>query len=161
MKLLMLRHAPAAPSAPPDGADEDRPLTGRGRRRFKKAARGLAEIMEAPDFLLTSPLRRARETAGIAGKAWNVAPTEEPLLAGGSPEVLLAAVAAHPEHSVVALVGHEPDMSRLLSHVVGGVGERMPFRKGGAALVELDGDAARGGRLLWFLPPRLLRTLGK
>jgi phosphohistidine phosphatase len=161
MKLLMLRHAPAAPSVPPDGADEERPLTGRGRRRFKKAARGLAEIIEAPDLLLTSPLRRARETASIAGKAWNVSPTEEPLLAGGSPEVLLAAVAAHPEHSVVALVGHEPDMSRLLSHVVGGLGERMPFRKGGAALVELDGDPAGGGRLLWFLPPRLLRALGK
>ncbi len=161
MRLLILRHATAAPADPPTVVDEDRPLTGRGRTRFKKAARGLAEVMGAPDLLLTSPLLRARETAKIAGKAWKLTPTEEPLLAGGSPEDLLAAVAAHPEDSVVALVGHEPDMSRLLSHVVGGIGERMPFKKGGAALVELDGGAAGSGRLIWFMPPRLLRALGK
>jgi phosphohistidine phosphatase len=161
MRLLILRHATAAPSDPATVADEDRPLTGRGRKRFKKAARGLAKVMGAPDLLLTSPRLRARETAKIAGKAWKLTPTEEPLLAGGSPEALLAAVAAHPESSVVALVGHEPDMSGLLSHVVGGVSERMPFKKGGAALVELDAGAAGSGRLIWFMPPRLLRALGK
>ncbi len=112
-----------------------------------------------PDLLLTSPLLRARETAKIAGKAWKVKPTEEPLLAGGTPEALLAAVATHPEDSVVALVGHEPDLGRLLAHVVGGVGERLPFKKGGAALVELEGGEAGEGRLIWFMPPRLLRAL--
>ena len=162
MRLLILRHATAVPSDTPDVADEDRPLTGRGRKRFKKAARGLAKVLRTPDLLLTSPLLRARETAEIAGKAWQLTPTEEPLLAaGGSPEALLAAIVAHPEDSVVALVGHEPDMSRLLSHVIGGVGERMPLKKGGAALIELDHGAAGGGRLIWFMPPRLLRALRK
>ncbi len=160
MKLLIVRHATAATSDTPGMADEDRPLTPRGRKRFKKAARGLAEIMPPPDLLLTSPLRRARETAEIAGKIWNLTPSEEPLLAGGSPEALLAAVAARSGNSVVALVGHEPDMSLLLAHVVGGLGERLPFKKGGAALVELDDGAAGNSRLIWFMPPRLLRTLG-
>jgi phosphohistidine phosphatase len=160
MMLLIVRHATAARPDTPGMADEDRPLTPRGRERFKKAARGLAEIMPAPDLLLTSPLRRARETAEIAGKTWKVTPREEPLLAGGNPEALLAAVAARSENSVVALVGHEPDMSRLLAHVVGGLGERLPFKKGGAALVDLDDGAAGNGRLIWFMPPRLLRTLG-
>ena len=161
MRLLILRHATAVPSGSPDLADEDRPLTGRGRKRFKKVARGLAEIMQAPDLLLTSPLLRARQTAKIAGKAWSLTPTEEPLLAGGSPEAVLAAVAAHPASSVVALVGHEPDVSRLLSHVVGGAAEHMPFKKGGAALVELGEGGASNGQLIWFLPPRLLRALRK
>jgi len=159
MKLLLLRHATAVPADTADVADEDRPLTGRGRRRFKKAALGLAEIIEPPDLLLTSPLRRARETALIAGKAWKVTPTEEPALAGGSPEAILAAVATHPGSAVVAVVGHEPDMSRLLSHVVGSAGDRVPFKKGGAALVELEDGASGAGRLIWFLPPRLLRAL--
>jgi phosphohistidine phosphatase len=160
MKILMVRHATAAPRDAPGVADEDRALTARGRKRFRKAVRGLAEIMPAPDLLLTSPLLRARETAAIAGKAWKLTPTEEPLLAGGAAEAVLAAVAAHPEDSVVALVGHEPDMSRLLAHVVGGLGERLPFKKGGAALVELDDGGAGSGRLIWFMPPRLLRALG-
>ena len=159
MKLLLLRHAAAVPRDTQGVAEEDRPLTARGRKRFKKAAKGLAEIMGAPDLLLTSPVLRARDTARIAGKVWKLTPTEEPLLVSGDPEALLATIAAHPDDSVIALVGHEPDMSRLLSHVVGGIGDRMPFKKGGAALVELNGDGDGGGRLMWFLPPRLLRAL--
>ena len=159
MKLLILRHAAAARPDSPAVADEDRPLTSRGRKRFKKAAKGLAEIMGAPDLLLTSPLLRARQTAKIAGKVWKLEPTEEPLLAGGSPEALLQSMVVHPEHSVVALVGHEPDVSRLLAHVVGGGGERFPFKKGGAAFVELGDGTDRVGRLIWFMPPRCLRAL--
>jgi len=160
MKLLIVRHAIAADAEKSGTADEDRPLTGKGRKRFKKAARGLAEIVPAPDVLLTSPLLRARETAEIAAKAWGVEALPEPLLAGGSPEALLAAIAEHGKDAVVVLVGHEPDLSRLLAHVTGGMGERVPFKKGGAALVELDGDEGSSGRLIWFMPPRLLRALG-
>ena len=161
MKLLLLRHAIAAPAGTSGIGDENRPLTAKGRKRFKKAAGGLAEIMSTPDVLLTSPLLRARETADIAGKAWGLKPTPEPLLAGGRPEAVLAAVSAHSKCAVVVLVGHEPDLSELLAHVTGGHSERSPFRKGGAALVELDDEAAGSGRLIWFMPPRLLRALGR
>jgi len=160
MKLLILRHAIAAPPGTPGVADEDRPLTPRGRKRFEEAARGLAEIMPSPDLLLTSPLPRALETAQIAGKAWGLTPTVEPLLAGGRSEAVLSVLAGRPKDSVVALVGHEPDVSWLVAHVVGGLGERLTFKKGGAALLELDDVATGSGRLIWFMPPRLLRTLG-
>jgi phosphohistidine phosphatase len=160
MKLLLLRHAIAVPAGASDIADGDRPLTAKGRKRFKKAARGLSQIMPTPDLMLVSPLLRARETAEIAGKAWGLKGTPEPLLAGGDPEALLAAVAAQAKLDVVVLVGHEPDLSQLLAHVTGGGGERMPFKKGGAALVEFDNDEASSGRLIWFMPPRLLRKLG-
>jgi len=144
MKLLILRHAIAAPPGTPGVADEERPLTPRGRKRFEKAARGLAEIMPSPDLLLTSPLPRALETAQIVGKAWGLTPTVEPLLAGGGrSEAVLSVFADRPKDAVVALVGHEPDVSRLLAHVVGGLGERLAFKKGGAALLELD-DGATG-----------------
>ncbi len=159
MKLLIVRHAIAVPAGTSRMADGDRPLTVKGRKRFKKVARGLADIVPTPDLLLTSPLLRARETAEIAGKAWGVKPSPEPLLAGGSPEALLAAIAEHSKRALVALVGHEPDVSLLLAHVTGGVSERFPFRKGGAALVELDDAKASSGRLIWFMPPRLLRAL--
>ena len=70
MKLLIIRHAIAVSRNSADLPDDERPLTGRGRRRFRKAADGLARIVDRPDVLLTSPLRRAVQTAEIAAKAW-------------------------------------------------------------------------------------------
>ena len=37
---------------------------------------------------------------------------------------------------------------------------RLAFKKGGAALVEVEGHLRDGGRLVWFLPPKVLRKLG-
>jgi phosphohistidine phosphatase len=82
MKLTIIRHAIAVPSGTEGVADDERPLTDKGRRRFGEIARGLAEICESPDVLLTSPLPRALETAQIAARAWgDVTPTSEPPLA--------------------------------------------------------------------------------
>jgi phosphohistidine phosphatase len=162
VKLLLVRHAIAVPSGTAGIADDERPLTKRGRRRFRRAARGLARIVPPPDLLLTSPLPRARETAEITAAAWGgVTPTPEPLLAGAPPARLLAALAAHREKALVALVGHEPGISELLARLIGAAGERVPFKKGGAALIAMDEGGAGLGRLVWFLPPRLLRKLGR
>jgi phosphohistidine phosphatase len=164
MRLLIVRHAIAQPSGTPDVADEDRRLTSRGKRRFRRAADGLARTLPRPDALLTSPLARALETAEIAATAWGrITPRPEPLLAAGDNQALLASLAGHDRDAVIAVVGHEPHVSALLGHLVGGDGARLPFRKGGAALVDLPDDApgAGRGRLIWFLPPRLLRRLGR
>jgi phosphohistidine phosphatase len=162
MRVLVIRHAIAAPREAPGVADGDRRLTSRGKKRFRKAARGLARIVGRPDVLLTSPLARAVETAEIAAEAWGkIDPIPEPLLADGEPEAVLASLASRDTDAVVALVGHEPHVSALLGHLTGGRGESLPFKKGGAALVELpDGGGAGSGRLIWFLPGRLLRQLG-
>src|SRR5262247_3567005 len=84
MKLTIIRHAIAVPAGTDGVADDERPLTSKGRRRFEKVARGLAEICDGPDVLLTSPLPRATETADIAAQAWgDVTPTSDPALAQG------------------------------------------------------------------------------
>jgi len=161
MRLLILRHAIAVPSGTPDIDDRARPLTPRGRKRFKKVARGLAHILPRPDALLTSPLPRALETAEIAASAWGgVIPVEDARLEGDAAD-LLPDLAAHAEDALVAIVGHEPDVSHLLARLVGGAGRGLAFKKGGAALVEIDAAAPAEGRLIWFLPPRLLRRLGR
>ena len=162
MEILIVRHAPAVERGTPGYADDDRPLTEEGKKKFRKAARGLARIVAKPDVILTSPLPRARETAEIAAEAWGGAPlTVAPPLAGGSIRELGALLAAHNEADRVALFGHEPDVSELLAHLVGSSNDdRLAFKKGGAALVELNDGLAAGGTLLWFVPPRVLRELG-
>jgi phosphohistidine phosphatase len=162
MKITIIRHAIAVPSGTEGIPEEKRPLTKKGRRRFQKAARGLAEICDRPDVLLTSPLPRAVETAEIAANAWGrVEPTEEPALANGNIDEILGALARYGSDQNVALVGHEPTLSLLLARLLGGgASERLTLRKGGVAQIDVPGLPHEGGQLDWFLRPRILRTLG-
>jgi phosphohistidine phosphatase len=161
MELLIIRHAIAYPHGTAGYEEDDRPLTPEGRRKFELAARGLARIVGPPDVLLTSPLPRARQTAEIAAEAWGgPSLTEEAALAAADIDAVLAAVDRHPRDARVAVVGHEPYVSELLARLLGtDETDRLEFRKGGAALINLPGPAASGGRLEWYVRPKILRRL--
>jgi len=161
MRLLIIRHATAVPRGTPDMPDDERPLTRQGERRFRRAAEGLARLVKRPDALLSSPLPRARRTAEIAAKAWGkVEVQEEAALAGGSFNEIATVLGRFPAESTVAIVGHEPDLSSVLGRLLGtSHGERLTFKKGGAALADVPGSLSEGGTLVWFLPPRILRRL--
>lgn len=161
MRLLIVRHAIAVPRGTPGIPDERRALTAEGRTRFRKAARGLARAVRRPDALLTSPWRRARETAEILARAWGrIEPTETKALAGGTFEEQAAVLDRFARDATVVVVGHEPYVSELLARLLGARrADALAFRKGGVAVVELPGKLADGGVLAAFLPPRLLRKL--
>ena len=161
VRLLLIRHATAVPGGTPGVEDDERPLTGRGRKRFRVAARGLARIVDRPDVLLTSPLPRAAETAEIAAHAFGkLEPRHERALARGGVEGILTLLKRQPSKATVAIVGHEPVLSQVLARLLGsGRAERFAFKKGGAALLDLPGDGVSEGRLVWFLRPRILRDL--
>lgn len=161
MRLILVRHAIAVPRGTAGLEDGERPLTSRGERRFRLAAAGLARLTPSPDVLLSSPLKRAWQTALIASETWGgPAPLETPALAGGRFDEIEEALAEFPDAACAALVGHEPHMSRLLARLLGnGRGESLGFKKGGAALLDLAGSLSDGGSLVWFLPPRVLRAL--
>jgi phosphohistidine phosphatase len=162
MQVLIIRHAIAVPRGTPDIPDDERPLTRAGEKRFRRAAQGLARVADRPDALLTSPLPRAARTAELAAKAWGkVSPTDTPALADGELPEVFKAIEEHGAEATVAVVGHEPQMSELLARLLGSdKADRLTFRKGGAALVEVSGSLGEGGRLVWYLTPRILRDLG-
>jgi phosphohistidine phosphatase len=162
MRLLVVRHAIAVPHGTPGVADNDRPLTPEGEDKFREAAQGLARILDRPDALLTSPWLRARQTAKIAAEAWGgPEPKQTDALASGSFEAQAEVLDEYPEDATVAIFGHEPWVSQLLARLIGTRhDQRLTFKKGGAALVDLPGRLADGGSLLWYLPPKLLRKLG-
>ena len=161
MKLLLVRHAAAVPSGTPGVPDDERPLTPEGAAKFRVAAKGLARITRRPDVLLTSPLPRARATAEIAARAFKrIEPTVEPALAHGSVDEIMTALGKRPAGATIALVGHEPTLSMILARLLGAAdGERLAFKKGGAALVDLPDGPSAGGQLVWFLKPKVLRAL--
>jgi phosphohistidine phosphatase len=161
MRLLIIRHAVAVPRGTPGIPDPERPLTPEGEKKFGKAARGLARAVDRPDEILTSPWARALRTAEIAAEAWGkLAPKQTEALAGGSFEELAAVLEGYPAKATVAVVGHEPWLSALLARLLGAAeDQRVEFKKGGVALVEVPGPLADGGRLLLFLAPKVLRAL--
>lgn len=164
MELLLVRHGPAEePGDPKWPTDRSRPLSVDGREKTSLAAAGLAAAGLRPDLVVSSPLVRAEQTAKIVAAAFRPAPSIElsGALAPGGDYVALVRQLQARRLERVALVGHEPSMSLLLSILVTG-GERrldVDFKKAAMALVEIEADRPRG-IMLAFLPPRTLRQLG-
>ena len=72
MKLVFVRHGIAGDKvkfALSGKPDSERPLTGKGVKRMKKAAVGLDNIVRRADAIASSPYRRAVQTAEILGEA--------------------------------------------------------------------------------------------
>jgi phosphohistidine phosphatase len=167
MKVFIVRHAIAYErnrSKWPD--DSRRPLTQEGTRKFRKAARGLSGLLPGRAVILTSPWRRARDTAAMLAAAAKLGPAIEcPELAGdASTREVFTLLRSRKDDSVV-LVGHEPNLGNFIAAALAG-GKRarlkIDFKKGGAACVEFPARIGPGrATLAWMLPPRVLRGLGR
>jgi phosphohistidine phosphatase len=162
MRLLIIRHGIAISRGAAGVADEERPLTLRGEEKFVKCAKGLKRVVSRPDLIMTSPWRRARRTAEIAAEEWSgVLILETPALAVGGVEDVLLQLSRQSDDSLIAVVGHEPQLGALAARLVGALdGGSFSFKKGGVALIEIEDISEAKGRLLFFIPPRILRAFG-
>jgi phosphohistidine phosphatase len=166
MQLILIRHAPAGDRvewARNGLPDEDRPLTKEGCTKMRRAVRGLRRVLESPERLFSSPLLRARETAELLLERYpdlRVETTPE-LQPDADPTDTLAWLKTLDPGQRIALVGHEPHLSRLLALLLHGDPslDTLPFRKGGVAILELDTPRPATARLTAFLPPHVLRAL--
>jgi phosphohistidine phosphatase len=141
--LWLLRHAEAAEGRP----DESRPLTPRGTEQARIAGLALQRLGISLDACLSSPKRRALQTAQYACEPLGVEVTVESALAGSmyDPERLAAGLGE------VMLVGHNPSMSNVLRDMTGA---RVHLRKGGLAAVQ------RGELILLLTPLELAAIAG-
>ena len=166
MILYVLRHAQAE-DLTEQGGDEARRLTPRGRERMRAAAAGLRATGLKVDAILTSPLARAAETAEVVAAAYANDPPPQvlPALATGvAPADAIAALAPFARYQRLMIVGHEPQLSGLVSMLLCGSSElvHLRFKKGGCVALELSDRFERGGaELLWMLSQRQLRGLRK
>ena len=149
MRLFFLRHGKADW---PDwkGPDDDRPLTKEGRKEMHEVGEFLARCKVKVDFVLTSPLPRAEQTADIAAEHLKVVCREEKLLEPGfRAQDLPRLLRKHP-HDALMLVGHEPDFSAVIAALTGG---KVKMAKAGVALVDYE---EQKGKLLWLVPPKII-----
>src|SRR5687767_7966427 len=118
MELLVVRHGIAVDreEGADEAADAARPLTKRGIRRFRRSVRGLDRLGIIVDHILHSPKRRAVETAQLLAPllAHDDAFHMTPLLAASPRAELLSQISAFGD-ARVAVVGHEPYLSGLIS----------------------------------------------
>lgn len=164
-ELYFLRHADAGDPAAWEGDDADRPLSRKGTRQAERLAAFLARIGFKTHATLSSPKKRARQTAEIVADAIGSDVTLDERLAAGFglealPAILAEAVrsdadtAADP--SRILLVGHDPDFSSVVSELCGA--SSFSLAKGALARVDLKGPPGPGaGGLRWLVPPDVLK----
>ena len=150
--LYLLRHGDAVSS--PHLADADRPLSDDGRKSVEAAGMLLKRLAAPIGALVSSPLRRAIQSAEIISQTLGVEKTtqSEYLVPGSRLQDLLDHVQALPADHVL-LVGHEPQLSSLISYLtVGQAGLRVEVKKGSLACLAAEEPVAAGtGTLLWLV----------
>jgi phosphohistidine phosphatase len=167
-RLYLLRHAKSSWKQP-ELADHDRPLASRGRRAAKAIARHLRERQIAPELVLCSTARRARETLErIEPALATAAVRREPQLYRASADVLFERLRTVPDDvASVMLIGHNPAIEQLALDLARPSPERREleakFPTAALATLELVGpswrDVSRGGaELISLVRPRDLET---
>ena len=158
MDLWLLRHA-AAQDVTASGRDEDRALTPQGAARAAAVSRGLALLAPTIEVVLSSPYRRARETAEAAARALGVEGVIESsaLEPGRTASEVLRQLSAAP-WSRVLLVGHEPLLGSVVGLLVfGDEGRSVPLRK--AQLAHVTWNPGGAGSLEALISAKVLVTL--
>ena len=159
MNLFFLRHGLAGQRTEWHGSDFDRPLTEDGKKRMLREAAAIKKLKPSVEVIITSPLVRAYQTAEIVAKKLKLLDrlfTEELLKPGFGPDTLKELVRKYADAHALLLVGHEPDFSTTISHIIGG--GRVVCKKGGLAFVDLQQPLDLKGELVWLIPPKLLGT---
>jgi phosphohistidine phosphatase len=158
MEIYLLRHG-IAENASPGHPDADRELTAEGREKLRRVLKRARSAGVTPSLILSSPYRRAKETASIGSEAldYNGKIVETPGLApDASPHDAWEEIRARHDESAILLAGHEPLMGTLAAFLLACPALQIDMKK--AALVRIDCD--RFGReprgvLKWMLTPAL------
>jgi phosphohistidine phosphatase len=165
MLILIVRHAQAGEQDParyPD--DSERPLTKAGKATHAGVSSELAKRDIVPEAILSSPWKRAWQTAEImaeefSGKKNKLKPKAAPALAQAPDlEAIKAELAGIGDIETVALVGHEPWLGELASLLLTGDPHRVSvdMPKSGVLGIETPLVEGGSGTLRFFFRPKLL-----
>ncbi len=155
MRLYLLRHAEAVDHALTDAARE---LTVRGLEQARTVGAFCLKHALKPDLILTSPYRRAVQTAELVAAALGQPAQTVPFLASGmAPETALDELSAYQRFASVMLVGHQPDLGMLIATLLGLRNDAaFPVSKASLTCLEVERLVLSGASLQFFLPVKLM-----
>lgn len=162
MEIYILRHGIAAEKGTPGyKKDSDRPLTKDGEEKMHQIAQAMLGMGLKFDLILSSPYTRAGQTAQIVAEILGGEVTfTEALVPDANPLDLIHEINDEKPHTVL-LVGHEPDLSRLISVLISGTSDAaIELKKGGLCKVTSEKlTFGQSAVLNWLLTPKELRQL--
>ena len=161
MLLYFLRHASAGKSVMNPKKDERRPLDEEGMLQARYVGRLLANMDVQVDQIISSPLKRARQTATLVANELafeTVVQIDDALRPEAEFDQFQTMLARYKKYDAVMVVGHNPSLTEFLSKSVSGASgsTQIEFKKGAVAKVEMNG---RTGTLDWLVTPKIARTL--
>lgn len=160
MILYFVRHASAGDKFRTPGRDEQRALDDQGRRDSRLVGQMLRSLEIEPDLIISSPLRRALETATLIAEELGYkheVETDPALRPAATFEVFLRFVDKHKSADALMVVGHNPNLSEFLSLVISANAnsQAVDLKKGAVAKVEVDHGL---GVLSWCFTPKIARV---
>jgi len=161
MILYFLRHASAGQHLASPKKDEKRALDKEGIEQCGYVGRALAALEVQVDTIVSSPLKRATQTASLVGNELGYEGKLQ-IETGLRPEANFAdfrkLLEKYFRQEAIMVVGHNPNLSQFLGLIISesGCEASTDLKKGAVAKVEMRRTS---GTLQWCLTPRVLRTL--
>jgi phosphohistidine phosphatase len=159
MNLYVLRHASAGTRRANPKIDVKRPLDKEGKQQCLLVGRFLSALNVQFDRVVSSPLKRALQTASLVGNETGY-DSKIDLSDGLAPEATVQKfhdlVRGLAKYENVLVVGHNPNISVFLASLIAPGRTSIRMRKGAIARV----DCTRlPGTLHWLVDPRILRGI--
>jgi phosphohistidine phosphatase len=161
MTIYFLRHANAGQHLVNPRKDEKRALDKEGIEQCGYVGRALAAIDVQVDVIISSPLKRATQTAALVGNEMGYEGKLQ-IDSGLRPEATFTdfrrLMEKYAKQESIMVVGHNPNLSQFLGTVIGDSGceAYVDLKKGAVARVDMRRSS---GTLQWCLTPRALRAL--
>jgi phosphohistidine phosphatase len=159
MQIYLLRHGIASVGSP-GKPDSERALTGEGKKELRVLLQFARKAGVKPSLLLSSPYRRALETARIAESELEckggILETRT-LIPAGDPSDVWQEIRIYKDEKSILLASHEPLMGLLLGYLLGGCNLVADFKKGALARVDVDSFPQQPrGVFKWMIHPKML-----
>ncbi len=156
MQIYLLRHG-IAEDAAPGHADADRALTHEGKDKLRRVLKRARAAGAEPSLILSSPYKRALETAEIAadvlGYSGRIGRTHA-LTPEASPYDTWSEIRAHHDEHAILVASHEPLMSSLAAFLLNSPSLVVDMKKGALIRVDCPRVAAQPHCMLkWMLVP--------
>lgn len=161
MILYFLRHANAGEHLATPKKDEKRALDKEGIEQCGFVGRAMAALEAQVDCVVSSPLKRATQTASLVGNEIGYEGKIQ-IDAGLRPEASFAdfrkLLEKYARQEAIMVVGHNPNLSQFLGTIISesGCEASVELKKGAVAKVEMRRSS---GTLQWCLTPKVARAL--
>lgn len=160
MEIYLLRHG-IAEDGEPGKPDSDRALTAEGKKKLRAVLDVAADGGVCPALIISSPYRRAVQTADIAAEVLEYRGDQvrsRTLVPDSDPQQVWEEIRLHKDLDSILLAGHEPLFGRLFAHLLGCPTLQVDFKKGALARIDVENFGAQPrGALKWLLTARLTR----